>query len=325
MTEYRSASKILSDFSLSRLRVTFEAKDHVLLPEYKGSALRGGFGRALRKIVCWSRSATCPQCLLKAKCVYAYVFETLPHDDSPFLRKMTNAPHPFVIRPPLDQRRDYEPGEKLSFDFITIGKAAEHLPYFAYTFVEMGAYGLGRGRGKLALERIESVGFDGELTLVYHHADQILRDNAENQTFVQLTDHKALIGPCTFKFLTPVRIQEKGSYRESVNFGLLFRNLLRRVAVLGPLHCGIDCSGIDFAGLSRAADSIQTVCSDLRWHDWERYSNRQQTRMKLGGLLGEITFEGDFSMFWPFILLGEHVHVGKNTSFGLGHYQLLDP
>ena len=45
--------------------------------------------------------------------------------------------------------------------------------------------------------------------------------------------------------------------------------------------------------------------------------------MMLGGFIGTISFKGDFKEFVPFILLGEYIHVGKGTSFGLGKYEIL--
>lgn len=129
-------------------------------------------------------------------------------------------------------------------------------------------------------------------------------------------------GRLTLRFVTPLRIQERGKYVGAIDFGVLLRNLLRRISMLAQIHCGIDCSGIDSDGLNRAADAVETIHSDLQWHDWERYSHRQKTRMKLGGLVGKITFAGDLSLFRPFILLGRHVHAGKNTSFGLGWYRM---
>ncbi len=44
--------------------------------------------------------------------------------------------------------------------------------------------------------------------------------------------------------------------------------------------------------------------------------------MKMRGFLGEITFKGDLEKFLPFIMLGEYIHVGKGTSFGLGKYEI---
>jgi len=63
--------------------------------------------------------------------------------------------------------------------------------------------------------------------------------------------------------------------------------------------------------------------SRLRWHDWERYSTRQEEKMKLGGFMGRIDFSGDFAPFWGYLVLGEIVHVGKGSSFGLGKYEIL--
>jgi CRISPR/Cas system endoribonuclease Cas6 (RAMP superfamily) len=45
--------------------------------------------------------------------------------------------------------------------------------------------------------------------------------------------------------------------------------------------------------------------------------------MKLGGFMGEITYESDFEQFWPYIRLGEYIYVGKWSSFGLGRYRIV--
>ena len=46
--------------------------------------------------------------------------------------------------------------------------------------------------------------------------------------------------------------------------------------------------------------------------------------MKYGGFIGEVTFEGDLTPFVNMIKLGEHLHVGKYYTFGLGRYEILD-
>jgi CRISPR/Cas system endoribonuclease Cas6 (RAMP superfamily) len=71
------------------------------------------------------------------------------------------------------------------------------------------------------------------------------------------------------------------------------------------------------------ARAVETVTSDLRWVDWERYSNRQQARMRLGGFVGQVTYRGDFTEFLPYLLLGTYTHVGKGATFGLGEYEIV--
>ncbi|MCE8429907.1 MAG: CRISPR system precrRNA processing endoribonuclease RAMP protein Cas6 [Candidatus Methanoperedens sp.] len=46
-------------------------------------------------------------------------------------------------------------------------------------------------------------------------------------------------------------------------------------------------------------------------------------KLKMGGFLGEITFEGDLNEFMPFLKLGEYLHIGKGTVFGLGKYEII--
>jgi CRISPR-associated endoribonuclease Cas6 len=123
----------------------------------------------------------------------------------------------------------------------------------------------------------------------------------------------------TLRFLTPTRLIYGGSLTDSLDFHILLRVLLRRLSNLAYFHCGTDLQ-LDYRGLIAAAEQIRTVESRLRWYDWERYSSRQDARMKMGGFLGRVTYAGDLQPFLPLLWLGSFVHVGKGTSFGLGKY-----
>src|SRR4030043_1008597 len=87
-----------------------KALEPIILPPYKGSTLRGGFGYAFKRLVCALKDRECPDCLLKEKCVYSYIFETPPPSDTKVMRKYRTAPHPFIIEPPPEKRRGYKPG-----------------------------------------------------------------------------------------------------------------------------------------------------------------------------------------------------------------------
>lgn len=124
----------------------------------------------------------------------------------------------------------------------------------------------------------------------------------------------------TLRALDPLQLPPyKGSTLRG-GFGTAFKETVC-VVDHRDCHCGAELD-LDFRGLIAAAEEVETVTSDLRWYDWERYSVRQDTRMKLGGVVGRGTYKGDLQSFLPLLHLGEVVHVGKGTSFGLGKYEI---
>jgi len=127
----------------------------------------------------------------------------------------------------------------------------------------------------------------------------------------------------TLDFQTPTRLVYNGHLTVDLEFHMLIRQLLRRLSLLSYFHNGGDPSGWNFKGMIERAEEVNVAKKGLRWHDWERYSARQETRMKMGGFVGEISFEGDIGPFMPLIRAGEVLHVGKGTSFGLGKYTVL--
>ncbi|MFL6260778.1 MAG: CRISPR system precrRNA processing endoribonuclease RAMP protein Cas6 [Thermoanaerobaculia bacterium] len=60
----------------------------------------------------------------------------------------------------------------------------------------------------------------------------------------------------------------------------------------------------------------------LRRVTWERWSQRQNTAMKLGGLVGTLTLEGDLAPFAPLLRAAEILHAGKGAVFGLGKIEV---
>lgn len=295
------------------------SKELIILPSYKGSTLRGGFGNAFKRIVCAIKNKDCTDCLLKEKCVYSYIFETLPPADTKIMRKYTNAPHPFIIEPPPERKCDYTPEDEITFGLTIIGNAIEYLPYFIYTFEELGKIGIGKGRGKYDLRKVKSVN-----KIIYDSADKTIKTFKTDQLSLNYTalntkGHQSL----TLDFLTPTRINYDRHLTFELEFHILIRNLLRRLSLIYYFHCKGDPSDWDFNGIIEQAKNIKVKNRDLKWYDWERYSARQDTKMKMGGFTGSITFEGNIEPFLPLIKAGEVLHVGKGTSFGLGRYSVV--
>jgi len=240
------------------------------------------------------------------------------------MRKYPAVPHPFIIEPPTSLRIEYNKKEKLNFALILIGRVIEYLPYFIYTFHELGKTGIGKGRGKYILEKVESLS-PTKKTTVYHEKDKLLHDcyhiitiNSFQEIYSHLAQNKIAL-----KFITPTRIKYEERLTENLEFHILIRNLIRRISLLSYFHCDEEFKKEEIKLLIDKAKKIKIENKDLKWYDWERYSSRQDTMMKLGGFTGDITYVGkDLKDFLPYILLGTYTHVGKGATFGLGKYEI---
>jgi len=315
---------MLEAFHVARYNFVLTALDPLSLPPYKGSTLRGVFGHAFKRVVCARGRQDCAGCLLRTGCPYASVFESRPPDDADVKRVQAAIPRPFVIEPPLTEQTYFAPGEELAFRLVLVGRAIDLLAYFVVAFQEAGRMGIGQGRGRYALTRVETAPWDGRaVEIVYTRATRssiVKRDATLHfPALAQLAQAWALDGNVTLDFVTPTRIRKQGKWLSQPEFGPLMRTLLQRLSSLTNFHCG-EWWEYDFRDAIDRAKEIEIVRQGTGWDDWERYSSRQDRRIRLGGFVGRVTYAGDLARFLPFLLAGSLVHVGKGTVFGNGQY-----
>lgn len=315
----------MEKFKLAKFKFDTAAQEKIILPPYKGSTFRGGFGYIFKKIVCVNKGQDCQDCLLREKCLYISIFETPPPEGTQIMRKYTSIPRPFVIEPPLDSKREYSQGEKLNFSLILIGKAIQYLPYFIFTFQELGKTGIGKYRGKYILKKVESLSPTQKST-IYQGKDNLLHDDYHLITphdFQKISSHLSQ-NKLTLRFITPTRIKYEERLTKNLEFHIFMRNLLRRISLLSYFHCDEEFKKEEIKLLVDKAREIKIENQNLKWYNWERYSSRQDRRMKLGGFVGEITYKREnLKEFLPYILLGSFTHVGKGATFGLGKYEIV--
>lgn len=289
-----------------------------ILPPYKGSTLRGAFGVALKKALCALKLQQCGSCPLARRCIYCQVFENSVESGS---ADAGNAPHPFVIEPPLDDRVYYEASDSLDFRLLLFGAANESLNYFIYAFQQMGRLGLGRivdgKRGIFELKTVmrgRDVVFDSVLGTISPPKTEEL-DLSPVAGSGSPRDRVRII------FQTPLRLKFKNNLLDDLPFHVLIRSVLRRISSLNNSF-GDGEPRLDYRGLVERAGKVRQLTSSLRWLDWARYSNRQETRMQMGGLVGEAVYEGAVAEYIPLLNYCELTHIGKATTFGLGKIQV---
>lgn len=312
---------------LKKFAFILRAEEDILLPGYKGSVFRGAFGWAFRHTVCVTKALDCNGCILQDHCLYFKYFETEVREHSlPFLQGVTKVPHPFVIHPPLDTKKDYKEGSLIEVQLSLFGTASEYLPYFIHSFIKLGNEGLGVNRQKVSLQRVEAISVTGERESVY--SAQVGRIESTGNRITPSDLMKATPITTTsalkLKFLTPVRLQSDGKVvmnKLNITPELLLRNITRRCQAIGYFYCG---GSIDKPFLEGVGE-IRPVENYLRFFDWSRYSNRQKTKMKMGGFIGSISLTDIPEAVVPYLFAGSLLGTGKHTMFGMGHYVITDP
>ena len=329
-----------------RYQFTCRMETGAILPAYKGSTLRGVFGHALKRVVCALRRQECKTCILKKRCIYPIVFETPLAVDMPEGSRVSHPPHPFVIEPPDTEQMEYRPGETLTCRLVLFGEVNNNLPYFVYAFQQMGRIGIGKRvngkRGRFVLEEVRNgrkvlySEKDGKLDLAGDPEDLTLVDpdavNAPRTVAGGRKETLSAVAPAAVDgngmkirvaLQTPLRVKFENEIKADLPFHVLARAMLRRMSSLCNTW-GHGEPDLDYRGLIRRAGHVRVIENRLRWFDWRRYSNRQERRMFMGGMLGSIVYAGNLGEFLPLLDFCEKVHLGKNTSFGLGKIRVRD-
>ena len=306
---------------LVRLRFQLLAQDPIRLHDYSGSAWRGLLGRGLRQTACVTRQPTCNGCLLTQHCVYSTLFET-PAPPAAAARGYTALPHPFVLAIDPTAPRRMEAAAPFSLTVHLIGPAITQAPYLIHAMGVAGQSGFGRNGGRFTLASVEREGRLGadDWSLVYSTDTGVYQTGEPAATCPPPVPDEARL-----RLVTPLRIKRDGHFVGARDLTALdiVHTLYRRLRSLSTSYGG-DPERFDPRAIPRAPEALRLHVDWLRWHEWTRYSSRQDTLMQFGGLIGEIRLTGPaLPDLWPAIWFGQWAHVGKGTAFGLGRYKVV--
>lgn len=314
-------------FTLAHYRFLLTPRETLQMPAHgKGNTIRGGFGAAFRRLVCVDLRLECADCDLRYTCPYTRVFNPFVPPEAERLSKNHNIPRPFVVKPPLESKTQYLPGEPLVFDFVVVGEAINYLPYFIVAFRELGEGGFGLNRARCVLSAIEALDPAGEVAAVYEGTEGVVRPPQQNLDWQQLTTQAgrfANLREITIRFLTPTMLKAGGEVATVPQFHHVIKRLRDRVNALSVFYCGAALA-LDFKEFGQQAEEVRVVAVGGRWIERNRRT-RKGVRQDLSGFVGEVTYRGELAPFLPLLLLGEYVHVGKNVAFGNGWYRLERP
>lgn len=330
---------------IARYRFTAQLQEELWLPEYAGSLFRGQFGAALRRLSCMTRLSDCHKCPLKQTCAYTQIFQPIPPEKHE-LQAFSAIPAGYIIVPPMPKggyqqeyiSRQFKPaGACIEFEMVLIGHVRKQLPLIIYAWQRALQRGLTRTRKKAKLLTVQCLNsmhnhqtgqtqdFD-ELWPEFvwtHDTDQV----QEHEDNIKLPDLQSQnISQLKLSINTPLRLQSRGRVigPQDLNQRILLSALARRVGLLLEFHTDDPDWGASAPTVIEFAEQLQAH-NQLRWFDWRRYSSRQRQEMTLGGVVGSIRLQAEpeaIAAVWPWFWLGQWLHIGKNASFGMGHYRL---
>ena len=274
------------------------------LPPFKGASFHGALGLALAKIGTHFRD---------------YFYNPTP---PPHWQERQNPPKPYLLIPPLEEQTLFMAGDTLNLGIVLYGNAIDYLMIIFAALNHLGEHmGLGPKRGRFRISQINQLTSDGT-TRLYQHPHWL----GQSQPLVveHFFTNTPPISRLQIKHSTRLRLKSDNNLlRTAPPFSLLMHRLLSRINSLATLYGnGIVITPEEKQYLLTLAETISIDQSNLKWHDWQRYSQRSQSSMPFGGLLGETVYRGELTPFLPWLALGQWIGIGGKTTFGLGLYEL---
>lgn len=286
----------------------------MLFPAGKaGNVFRGAFGTVFRRIACMPACADARSCAQRAACPYARMFEPVLAAGPSGL---ADPPRPFVFRAAHLDGKLIAPGEQFSVDVHVFDLKEPALAYFALTFAQLAREGLGSRRTKVQLESVTGIDLNGgTAATLFEGAEFTLRTPPEPLS-LSLDAPADKITRVIVRFVTPTELKPEEAVARP-DFGVLFARVRDRISTLAALY-GDGPLELDFRGMSQRAQQVRLIRAELERADVLRRSSRTGEVHGVGGVVGEIEYEGELSEFVPFLRAGYWTGVGRHTVWGNG-------
>ncbi len=269
---------------------------------------RSVFGNSLKRLVCITNMRDCAGCSLSKQCAYSYLFETPVDKSNNVLEGRNKAPHPFILSVNCNEGQRVN---EFTVDFTLVGNSIKYFPYVYYAFKRAGEFGILKDRVKFNVTDVKVN--DKSIIL----AENSINTGVSPAVFSLETNGEFKKETLHIEFVTPVRLKLDGKIKFNLSYKDVINSSLRRLNILNGFYGSktkVELKESDLHCIEK-----KSVKPYLNWIDLERYSARQKTTMMLGGVIGIMKVDGDFSPFELSLLKGgELFHIGKNISFGLG-------
>lgn len=301
------------DIRYSKVHLVVEFLENTKMPESKVSAIRGGIGEMLLKQYCLS-DRKCEKCSFQEDCTVPRIFY-----------------HPLKIKPGYvttgeslgyiieceNRQTAFNKDDKLKINIILFGNVIIYFSQIVQALYMLGMYGIGKEKSRF------------QIAGIYNENNQpILEDGAINNNKIMIntlsdyieknlkklnrSDRKML------RFYSPLSQKFRGKWLDRFDGQALIEAAIRRVYLL---NC-MEGNEIDKIYLENGFPQIEE--QKVYHTQIDRYSNTHKSHIALHGIKGECLLENITDEALEYLIAGQLVHIGKNTSMGFGRYVISD-
>lgn len=300
-----------------KLHFTVAMLEDAYLPADKVSALRGGMGEMLLRTNC-VRDRNCADCDFESECIvrrtmyskYRCVPQFVTTDDSiGYILECENYNELFAE------------GDLLQFNLILFGKTIVYFNQYMQAFFALGNEGIGKTHAGYRIISVTNTQnhplFEGGAVHMRNYRVQTIEEYVEYR--IRRMDKTGCQNRLVFH--TPATLKYRGEFLEEYRIEAIWDAVLRRIYMLECFEEIIqNVHDIDDLKVFTLPDIVK---QEVRRVGVGRYSSTQNRKMILNGIKGYIELARIPEQMMPWLLAGELIHIGKNTSFGFGRYSVV--
>lgn len=302
---------------ITELVFRYKTENRFKLSGLNGSLWHSVFGKALKEISCFSPGLMCADCMFLHSCDYSYLFAGVRPPQAELMTKYQTIPVPYVFR--IEQVNDeiqFSSEQMLEVPLVLIGESVQRFAVILRAMHKAGLDGLGKQRKPIQLVQVL------QKTSRQIH---VISGEGGNKGILPCKEQPVPAVPQTvlFKLLTPYKPIGKGKPPVSIDIGRFLMQIIRRISLLQYFYTDQRLNA-DFVYLKTLTENIVTA-QDIVYIKSGRYSARHGEVIDTSGFIGEF----EMSMagredLWPYMHLGQWLHLGKNASMGFGRYEVVE-
>lgn len=279
------------------------------LPMYKVSMIRGGIGEMLLRGNCIS-DRQCEKCSFQNECVVERIYYH-PMKIVPSYVGKENVGYLYEC---VDKRTHVEAGDIMTFALCLFGDVVIHFPAVLQAVYALGQTGMGINHAHYHI--IEVITHRRKKVV---QGSQVYLHNMAPEIIAGYTDYRIKQNSGNefgIFFLTPWTQKYEKEFIKEMHPEAFIRAVYRRIYLLNCME------GIEMEEQCPYEGAIQLLEQKSYNVTVPRYSNRQNTKIYLHGIQGEMRVRIENMELLRFIFAGELLHIGKNSSMGFGQYQI---